>query len=69
MERTNLSSSTISEVGFEANSNTLEILFRDGRVYQYFDVPENIFDALKAASSAGQFFHQNIRGVFRFARV
>jgi KTSC domain-containing protein len=69
MERVSVSSSSISQVGFEAASNTLEIVFTDGRAYQYFDVPENVYQALVNAASVGQYFHREIRGTYRFARV
>jgi hypothetical protein len=69
MDRIKLNSSSISEVGFDPASNTLEVVFADGRLYQYFDVPQHVYDQLIAAASPGQYFHQEIRGVYRFARA
>lgn len=69
MERTPVDSASIEAVGFESSSSTLEVLFRDGRVYQYFDVPERVYDELLQSPSVGQYFHREIRGVYRFARV
>jgi len=69
MERVPVVSSNIAEVGFELSSNTLEIMFKDGRVYHYFDVPPRVFEDLQGVSSVGQYFHTEIRGVYRFARV
>jgi KTSC domain len=69
MERIAVSSSNIKEAGYDMASNTLELLFSDGRVYQYFDVPPAIYTDLINAPSAGKFFHASIRGSFRFARV
>jgi hypothetical protein len=69
MDRTPINSSNLAEVGYDPTSSTLEIMFVDGRVYQYFDVPENIHTGLLGAASAGQFFHREIRGVYRFARI
>lgn len=69
MERLPVSSSSISEVGYDATTNTLEIMFSDGRVYQYFDVPVGAYEALMLAGSIGQHFHREIRGEYRFARV
>ena len=43
--------------------------FQGGRVYQYFDVPESVFQEFLSASSKGKFFHANIKGSFRYARV
>lgn len=69
MERVGVSSSSISEVGYDEAGNTLEIMFLDGRVYQYFDVPVGVYEALMNAPSIGQYFHSEIRGTYRFARV
>ena len=64
-----LSSSNLSRIRYDENTNTLEIEFQGGRIYQYFDVPVQIFEGLKSASSHGQFFSENIKGHFRYARV
>ena len=69
MERTRLQSSNLREVGYEPNSHVLEILFADGGLYHYFDVPESMYEALLAATSAGRFFHQKIRDAYRCVRV
>ena len=69
MERAAVTSSSISEIGYDATSSTLEIMFADSRIYQYFDVPESVYRELLGAGSIGQFFHREIRGTYRFARV
>lgn len=69
MDRINVESSNISEIGFDKNFFTLEVLFVNGRLYQYFDVPEHVHAELIAAGSIGQYFNANIRGVYRYARV
>jgi hypothetical protein len=63
------SSSTIARFRYDGNAQILEIEFKKSSVYQYFDVPESVVEQLKVASSAGQFFAQNIKGVFRYARA
>lgn len=67
MNRIPVESSNLKSVGYE--DNVLEIEFLDGGVYQYFDVPESIYDGLVQAESAGKYFWSNIRGAFRYARV
>lgn len=39
MQRTPVDSSTMAAVGYDADSETLEIEFVNGHLYQYFDVP------------------------------
>jgi hypothetical protein len=57
----------LKEVGYE--ESTLEVEFTTGTVYQYFDVPERVFEELMAAESKGGFFNSQIRGHYRYARV
>lgn len=69
MQRNQVPSSNILEVGYDAASATLEVMFTDGKVYQYFDVPQHVHEELVNAASVGKYFHTNIRGTFRYARV
>jgi len=62
-------SSNIVRFGYERDSNVLSIEFKKGGKYQYFDVPESVFESMKVADSKGQYFAQNIKGVFRYARL
>lgn len=65
----NFESSNVSEIRYESSSSTLEVVFHNGGTYQYFDVPENIWEAFKYADSKGQFLAQNIKGHYRYAKV
>ena len=69
MERIALDSTNIVSAGFDLESGTLEIEFHSGGVYQYFDVPEALYDELVGADSPDGFLHDRIRGAFRYARV
>jgi len=68
MERQSVSSSNLLSVGFEAG--ILEIEFHDFAVYQYYDVPESIFDGLMNAESHGKYFDAKVKKAgFRYKRV
>ncbi len=69
MDRVPITSTNIKEVGYDATSNTLEILFKDGAIYRYLDVPQFVYDELLAAESAGRYFHQMIRDKYQFTRI
>ncbi len=62
MERILVASSDIETVGYDARSQTLEIAFHSGGVYQYSGVPASIYQGLMSASSHGQYFHAVIKG-------
>ena len=61
MERTPVQSSSVSSVGYDRDSSTLEIEFLNGSVYQYFGVPESIFNGLMNAPSKGTFLDQFVK--------
>jgi hypothetical protein len=61
-------SSNVQRFRFDADSLTLEVQFKNGICYEYFDVPEAVYTSFCQAPSKGQFFMQNIRGAFRYAR-
>jgi len=60
-----LNSSAITRIAYDDLEHVLSIWFRDSGCYLYFDVPRDIYDALKAAASAGRFFAEHIKGRFR----
>lgn len=62
-------SSNISRVRYDENTQTLEIEFVGGNVYQYFDVPKVVFDEIISSGSVGKYFHSQIKGHFRYVRV
>lgn len=61
MQRTTVSSSNLKSVGYDAQSQTLEIEFNKGDVYQYLTVPQSVYLGLMKASSKGEFFDSNIK--------
>ncbi len=69
MERKPVSSSNIASIGYDENSSTLEIEFLNNSIYQYFDVPQHIYQALMQANSHGQYLAQNIKGVYRYSKI
>jgi hypothetical protein len=70
MDRVSVVSSNLAEVGYDAAANILEVAFRQGGIYQYFGVPNYIFEQLMAASSKGHYFDEHVKkGGFAFRRV
>ena len=70
MNRTQISSSNLSSVGCDPSTSTLEVGFRHGGVYQYFDVPAARYDGLLSAYSKGSYFDTFIKnGGYAYHRV
>ena len=69
MIRKNISSSDISSIGFEPQSQTLEIEFKSGGIFQYFEVSENIYNTLVNSISIGKYFNQYIKGQYNYKKL
>ncbi|SRR6266542_2926307 len=67
--RTLVTSSNLTSVGYHERDMILEIEFRDGSVYQYFAVPSAIHQGLMRAQSKGRFFHRYVEPRFPYQRV
>lgn len=61
MERVPVASSNLVSVGYHGASEILEVEFKSGRVYQYMNVPQIVYDQLMSAPSQGSYFSANIR--------
>lgn len=62
-------SSNLAGFEYSKESQVLTVEFKNGGRYNYYDVPEVVFEQMKAASSRGQFLAQNIKSKYRYARV
>ncbi len=69
MKRLSVESSNLASVGYDAQTQTLEVEFNHGGVYQYFDVPESEYEALMSASSHGSYFSANIRNDYEYQKL
>ncbi len=69
MNRMHVKSSNIKSIGYEESIKTLEIEFKNGSVYQYSRVPEDIYRKLINAPSHGKYFLRFIRDKFPTERM
>ena len=69
MNRVPLVSSTLSWVAYSPGPALLEVEFRSGEIYRYFDVPQQTYHQLLQAESKGAYLNLNIRKSFSFKRI
>jgi hypothetical protein len=72
MNRIPVSSNGITEVGYHQdtdNLGTLELKFSNGGVYEFFNVPTNLYDEFMHASSREEYYFANIGKRFPCTRV
>lgn len=66
MQRQMVESSLIRSAGYDVKSKTLEVELTNGRIYEYYGVPEEAYKELLAAASQGRYFLANIRDVYPY---
>ena len=69
MDKQNVASSNVKAVGYDGHTQTLEVEFLNGRVYQYYGVPENMHSQFMQVPSKGKFLLAYIKDQFPFSRV
>lgn len=62
-------SSTIARIGYDDESLTLSVEFKTSGLYNYFDVPPQVFEGMRDAPSRGQYLAQQVKGNYRYARA
>ena len=60
MQMTNILSTTIDSIGYNNKTSSLRINFKNMTVYEYSDVPSNVYADLMRASSKGRYVKANI---------
>lgn len=60
-------SNNIKSIGWE--DNKLEVEFNSGSIYEYDDVPEDIYDEFINAPSKGKYFHRHIKYGYNYRRI
>lgn len=67
--RVAVESKLLASVGHDPVSQVLEVEFCNGSVYEYYEVPDELFSALLTAESPGTFFLERIRDGFKYRRM
>lgn len=69
MQRAKLDSQAVLSAGYDPDTLTLEIEFSSGRVYQYDEVPESVYNWLLRTPSKGTFISRMINGRYAYRDV
>jgi hypothetical protein len=69
MERELVESGTFNSVGYDPVLLILELEFKVGAVYQYFNVSEDVYRDFKSAPSLGQYFNLKIKPHYQYQQI
>ena len=61
-------SSNLVAVGYDTETQVLRIRFYSG-LYDYYDVPQDVFDGLMNASSKGSYHAAHIKNCYRYSKI
>lgn len=64
IERETVSSSNVKEMGYDPDTETLEVEFHKGLVYQYTGVPEDTYKEVRSAPSVGGALAHKVKGIY-----
>lgn len=69
MNRTPVESSNLVSVGHDPSVNILQVEFKGGAIYNYFQVPPSVFNDLMAAESCGKFLNAVVKPTYNFEKL
>ena len=59
----------VRSIGYDSQTQTLEVEFLSGWVYQYYGVPDHMHDRMMETPSKGRFLNMYIRDSFPYSRI
>jgi hypothetical protein len=62
-------SSVVRQYSYNVPRRLLRIEYVSGNVYEYHNVPAEVYEAMKKSGSKGQFLNKFIKGRYEFERV
>lgn len=69
MEWEAVSSSNVAEIGYDKDTNTLGVRFKNNSEYHYPNVPIAVFTEFQQADSKGRFMNDNIKYTYSYRKI
>lgn len=64
-----VNSSNIKFAKYDTESKSLQVTFNNGLVYEYSDVPWEVFTKFRMSESQGKFFNANISKTYKYKKM
>ncbi|ACU64176.1 KTSC domain-containing protein [Chitinophaga pinensis] len=62
-------SSVVYKMHYDQETATLRVIFVSGMVYDYKNVPEEVYQAMKTSGSKGTYLNKHIKGHYAYEKV
>lgn len=69
MIRDPIASTNIASAGYDEASQTMEVEFLGGSVYQYYNIGSDLYQQFMQSPSKGQFLNIYIKNAYPFSRI
>jgi hypothetical protein len=64
-----IQSSNLKMASYNTETETLDITFNNGSIYQYNKVPWNVFTKFRLSESQGKFFNEHIGKKYTYTKI
>jgi hypothetical protein len=62
-------SSVVAHMIYDADTRTLRIIFVSGMIYDYKEVPESVYLAMKSSGSKGIYLNKHVKGHYAYEKI
>ncbi|CAN5347303.1 hypothetical protein BH09BAC6_BH09BAC6_33960 [soil metagenome] len=62
-------SSVVASMKYDPDTAVLRIVYTSGAIYDYLDVPEEVYIAMKTSGSKGVFLNEKLKPNYEFEKV
>ena len=64
-----INSSNLKFASYQTEEKTLSVTFKNGSIYEYYEVPWEIFTKLRMSESQGKFLNSNVNKKYKYKKV
>lgn len=64
-----INSSNITSAKYDTETKDLTINFKSGFIYDFYDIPWELFTKFRLSESQGKFFNSQIKNKFKFKKL
>jgi KTSC domain-containing protein len=62
-------SSVVAHIEYYSRSSTLRVIYVSGMIYEYKNVPEQVYSQMQNAFAKGVFLNKHIKGKYPFEKI
>lgn len=64
-----IKSSNLKFASYKTEPKTLSVTFKNGTIYEYYEVPWDVFTKFRMSDSQGKFLNSKINKIYEFKKI